>query len=337
MSSRTGSVAIPAAYAPEPIILPDLPVVDAHFHLWNLMGFDYFAPDFLQDVEAGHKVEASVYVECDMGYSDHPDPDFRPVGEVFHVLRQIELARDAEHRLAAGIIGSANLMLAEKVAPVLEAQIEAGKGRVRGIRTRIAWDPDPVAGYGGRTDFPQENIVRTQAFLDGAKRVERLGLILETFGFHTQLADLRRVAVQCPDLTIVLNHLGGPLGVGRYAERQDDVFRDWSAGLRAIAELPNVFIKLSGVGVTRLGLGFGGKGQAASSDAIASAAASRIRTCLDTFGAGRCIFGSNYPVDKVVSSYPVLLNGYKKMLGDLSRDECEAIFSGNARRVYRLS
>ncbi len=336
MSSRTGSAAIPAAYDPEPIILPDLPVVDAHFHLWNLMGFDYFAPDFLRDAKAGHKVEASVYVECDMGYSDHPDPDFRPVGEVFHVLRQIELAQGSGHDLAAGIIGSANLMLGEKVAPVLEAQIDAGQGCVRGIRARIAWDADPVAGYGGRTDFPQENIVQTQAFLDGAKQVEKLGLILETFGFHTQLADLRRVAAQCPDLTIVLNHLGGPLGVGRYAEKPDEVFRDWSAGLRAIAELPNVFIKLSGVGVTRLGLGFG-KGQAASSDAIASAAASRIRTCLDAFGTGRCIFGSNYPVDQVVSSYPVLLNGYKKMLGDLSRHECAAIFSGNARRIYGLS
>ncbi|RJG03271.1 amidohydrolase family protein [Noviherbaspirillum sedimenti] len=331
-TTSADSVAVEA----EQIVRPDLPVVDAHFHVWNMTGFDYFAPEYLRDVSAGHKVEASIYVECDMGYSDNANAHYRPVGETEYVMRQLKLARGATHDFASGIVGSANLLLGEAVRPILESHLQAGKERFRGIRARIAWDSDPVAGYGKRAGFPSENIVTQAAFLEGTQWLQDLGLILETWGFHTQLRDLCRGAAHCPELNIVLNHLGGPLGVGRYASMRDEVFKEWSAGLRAIAEHPNVHIKLSGVGVTRLGFGLGVDGRNATSDDIVAASSRYVKICVETFGPERCIFGSNYPVDKVVGSYPILLNAYKKMLSDLSDRDQRAVFSDNARRIYRI-
>jgi L-fuconolactonase len=320
----------------EPIVRPEVPVVDSHMHLWNLSGFEYFAPEYLQDIGTGHNVEASVYIECGMRYSHCPDPNYRTVGETDYVLQQIKSGQAAAHQLAAGIIGSANLLMGEAVRPVLEAHIRAGRGRFRGIRARVTWDPDPLAGYHGRADFPQENIIPYQTFLEGARCVEDLGLVLETWGFHPQLQELRGVAAQCPSLKIVLNHLGGPLGIGRYAGKRDEVFRNWSAGIHGIAELPNVHIKLSGVGVTRLGLTLASGSKVTSSDDIVGAASPYIMTCIEAFGPDRCIFGSNYPVDKVVAPYGILLNAYKKMLLELTDDEYKAVFSCNARRLYNL-
>lgn len=319
----------------EHIIDPDLPVVDTHFHLWNAMGSDYFATQFLDDVHTGHKVEESVYVECDMAYDHDASADMRPVGETRFVLDQAETVVSNRHKLAAGVISSANLLLGDRIKPVLEAHIEAGKGRFRGVRARTAFDEDPVAGYPGRTDFPQQDIIANPAFRDGLASMDALGLVLDVWGFHPQLPRLHETLLNFPNLVVVLNHLGGPLGVGRYADDRDAAFRDWAQGMRTIARLPNVHVKLSGVGVTRLGLGF--KGGNASSRDIVALASRHVWECVDIFGPERCIFGSNYPVDQVVAPYRVLINGYKSILAHLSPQERSAIFSGNARRVYGLT
>lgn len=318
----------------EPTVLPDLPIVDAHIHLWHRD--NYFARDFLADVGSGHHVAASVYAECGMAYADDPREAFRPVGETRYVLDQVRIAEGSGHGLAAGILCAADLELGQGVKPVLAAHAEAAQGRLRGVRYRVAWDADPVAGY-GEPGYPSENLLDSEAFLAGARVVGEMGLVLDLWGFHTQLGGIAAFAEKLPDLTIVVDHVGGPLGVGRYAGRRAEVFQDWLVGVRRLAALPNVHIKLSGLAISRLGFGFQESGPAASSDVLAALWRPYVHACAEIFGPDRSIFASNYPVDRVAAPYHMLLNAYKKMLGDFSRDELTAIFAGNARRIYALT
>lgn len=164
--------------AREEILLPELPIIDAHIHLWHRD--NYFAPDYLKDVNSGHNVVASVYAECSMAYSEDPREEFRPVGEIAHVLEQIRLAEGYGHQLAAGILGAADLTLGERVRPVLEAHVEAAKGRFRGVRYRVAWDPDPVAGY-GEAGYPSVSVLEMTEFLEGARVLADMGLVLDVW------------------------------------------------------------------------------------------------------------------------------------------------------------
>lgn len=317
----------------EQIVDPTLPVIDSHIHLWHRD--DYFAPDMLADVDAGHNVVSTVYVECSMAYSDDPREAFRPVGENRFVLEQVALAAGHPHRLAEGILAAADLTLGDAVEPVLAAHVEAAQGRLRGLRYRVAWDPDPVAGY-GEEGYPSDNVLTAESFAAGARCAARMGLSLDLWGFHTQLKDIAAFAARLPELQIVVDHVGGPLGVGPYAGRRDEVFAVWRQGIDALAAVPNVCIKLSGLAISRLGFGFQDNGQAESSDELVRLWQPYVRYCAEAFGAARSIFGSNYPVDRAAAPYPVLLNAYKKMLADFSDDERRMIFADNARRIYRL-
>ncbi len=321
----------------EPVLFPDLPIIDSHIHLWNCAGYDYFVADFLADVATGHNVEASVYVECGMAFSDDPRPGFAAVGETEYVHSQIaEGARiNPKHRLAAGVLGCIDLMLGDAVAPVIEAHAAAGKGLFKGVRSRIAWDSDPVAGYGDNGYYPRGDIVNDPLYLAGAKHVLESGHVLELWGLHPQMEAIRTFAAKIPDHSIVINHVGGPLGVGAYAADRKAVFRDWSAAMHRLAELPNVQIKIGGLGITRMGFDFPG-GQATSSDQVAAAWSPYVETCIEAFGPSRAIFGSNYPVDRRSAPYPMLLNAYKKMLSGLSAAERAAVFAENARAYYKL-
>ncbi|RJG03265.1 amidohydrolase family protein [Noviherbaspirillum sedimenti] len=324
-----------AAPMRENIVMPDLPIVDAHIHLWDRIGFDYFAPEFLVDVADGHNVTASIYVECNMRYSDDPRPDFQPIGETEFVLEQAKLAEGSGHDLACGILGAVNLPLGADVEPIIDAQIAAGQGRFRGVRFRVAFDTDPVAGY-NEIGYPSGSVLDNPAFLDAARCLARKGLVLDLWAFHTQLDDVLRFAEKVPELTIVLDHVGGPLGVGRYASMRKEVFGHWSRGIGSLATAPNVNVKLSGLGISRLGFNFAGGGQAQSSDELVAAWKPYVRTCVEAFGPERSIFGSNFPVDRAAASYRTLLNGFKKMLADIGDVELRAVFAENARRVYRL-
>ena len=245
------------------------------------------------------------------------------------------LAEGSDHDLAAGIVGGGDLMLGEGLRPVLEAHIAAGKGRFRGIRGFVAWHPDPAVGYPAIARYAQTNVMREDSFLAGARCIADVGLVLDIWAFHTQLNDIAAFAAKCPELPILINHCGGPLGIGPYEGHREEVFADWSAGLRKVAALPNVHIKLSGLGMARMGFRFEG-GQAKTSDELVAAWNPYVRTCLDAFGPARSIFASNFPVDREVASYRLLINAYKKMLSDLQDDELKAIFGGNARRFYKL-
>jgi L-fuconolactonase len=319
--------------APEEILFPNLAIVDPHVHLWDKSGFAYFARELLADVNDGHKVEKTIYVECHMGYNDDPREAFRPVGETKYVLEQIRKAPKTDHDLAAGILGCANLMLGADVRPVLEAHRAVGGKRFRGLRAHVAFHTHPEVGYPDLSRYPKTDIMRTNEFLAGVRCLHDLQLTLDIFALHTQIDDIIGLARKVPEMPILINHCGGPIGVGPYAIQSEQTFVEWSAALRRAAETPNLHIKLGGLGMARLGF----KGApATTSDELVAKWKPHVRVCVDAFGPGRSIFASNFPVDKVAGSYRIVLNAYKKMLSDLAESDLEAIFAGNARRFYGL-
>ncbi|GGB27212.1 amidohydrolase family protein [Allosediminivita pacifica] len=317
---------------PEEIVLPDLEIIDAHIHLWDRTGFDYFAPQFLADVADGHRVRSSIYVECNMGYDDGLPEAEQPAAEARYVMDQIALAGDSPHRLAEGILGAGNLLLGRELEPILASQDEASQGRFRGVRYRVAFDEDPEAGY-HEPGYFNEDVMHRPELQQATALLGEMDLVLDLWAFHTQLDAVKAFAAKVPDTQIVLDHVGGPLGVGRYATMRQEVFRHWARGIYSLAEAENVSVKISGLGISRMGWQFGGT---ATSDMLVEAWKPYVRTCIDAFGPERAIFGSNFPVDRQAASYRVLLNAFKKMLIDLSPDELSRIFVENARRTYKL-
>ncbi len=321
----------------EDAIEPELPIVDAHHHLWDHPGNRYFLADLLADL-AGHRVVATVAVECGSMYRLDATPALRPVGETEFVNGIAAMSASGgygECRVAAAIIGSADLLLGDAVKPVLEAHLTAGGGRFRGIRYNSVWHPDPSAR--GSLANPPPFVLSDPMFRAGIAALLPLGLSFDAWMYHTQLGELVDLARAFPDTTIILNHSGGAIGIGPYAGRRDAVFAEWSASMREVAACPNVLLKLGGLGMRLFGFSFAEKPQPPTSRELAQAWAPYVTACIEMFGAQRCMFESNFPVDKGTCSYGVLWNAFKQITAGATADERTALFSGTATKAYRLT
>lgn len=332
----TGTNSLPNSTT-EPPFNPDLVVVDSHIHLWNVAGYDYFAPDYLADIRSsGHRVESSVYVECDMTYATSGPPLLRPAAETAYAVSQGALSLGSDHQLAGAILGSADLRLGLDVRPLLEAHVKAGKGRFRGIRYRAAWDPEPAVQYRDHS-YPDCNVLREPKLLDGVRCLADMGLTLGMWALHPQLDDVAELAAKVPHLRIAMNHMGGPIGIGSYAARRDDVFKDWSAAIYRLAEVPNVMMQICGAGISRQGYDPAEGKQVHSSDIIVADWQRYVDVILDAFGPMRSIFGSNFPVDRRIATYGIYLNAFKKMIAHLPEADQRRIFSENAKRFFQIT
>ncbi|BBD98397.1 amidohydrolase [Sphingobium amiense] len=321
----------------EEAIDPARPIVDPHHHLWDRPGEPYLADAAIADMTSGHNIVASVYVECHSMYRPDGPEAMRPVGEVEFAARVATLAQqdgDGSPALCAGIVGHADLMLGDDVRAVLEAEIAAGGGHFRGIRHSTAHDADPVVGsiYPVR---PQELMAET-AFRRGFAHLAHLGLSFDSWLFHPQMDELLDLARAFPETTIVLNHCGGPIGVGRYADDRAAVFRDWKAAIGRIAAAPNVHMKLGGLAIRLLGRLYEKRPVPPSSEELASAWRPYMDSCIDMLGPDRCMFESNFPPDKGQCSYRTLFNAFKRIAASYGEAEKTALFSATAGRVYRL-
>jgi L-fuconolactonase len=319
--------------APEPAeaaIEPGLPIIDCHHHLWDVSPFDgtrYLADELLRDVSAGHNIRATVYIEAHSRYRpDGPEP-LRAVGETEFANQVAE--RHADRRLCAGIVAHADLLQGAAVEPVLAAHREAAPARLRGIRDRIA-------SRAVRGDFEDRKQILQPAFRDALRLLARHGLSFEAFAYHPYLGDVAQTARACPDTLFVLNHLGGPLRLGPYEGRTNEIFAAWKQGIAAVAQLPNVVIKLGGVGMETAGFGWEKRQRLPGSDELARVTRPWYLHAIDCFGPGRCLFESNFPPDRLSSSYVTLWNAHKKLSAGFSGPERAAMFHDNARRVYRL-
>ena len=322
----------------EPILEPELPIIDTHHHLWERNGHRYLLHEFLDDVRTGHNLVASVFMECHAMYRAGGPEAMRPVGETEFVAGIAAMSDSGIYgptRVAAGIVGFADLTLGDRVEPVLEALIRAGGGRFRGVRHSAAWDASDVIGNSQTATGPR--LYREGSFRSGLARLTRLGLSLDAWVFHPQLGDIVDLARACPDARIVVGHVGGPLGYGPYAGKRDEVYASWKAGVTELARCPNVVMKLGGMMMRLAAYDYGSEPAPPSSSALAALWRPYIGPCLDLFGADRCMYESNFPVDKMGIGWAALWNALKRTAAGASAEEKCALFAGTARRVYRLS
>jgi predicted TIM-barrel fold metal-dependent hydrolase len=321
----------------EAIIEPDLPICDPHHHLWDFPGSVYLLPELLADLGGGHRVESTVFVECGAFYrAAGPDP-LKYVGETEFVNGVAAMAASGRYGpilACEGIVGRADLLGGAAVAEVLEAHVRAGGGRFKGIRHAGAWDPSPDIRRSHTA--PPPGLYGDAAFRAGFAELGRLGLSFEAWQYHPQLGEVAALADAFPDTAILLNHVGGPLGVGPYAGRRAEVFDAWKAGVTELARRPNVWVKLGGLGMPICGFGFHHRDPKPGSAELAEAWRPYIETCLEAFGPARGLFESNFPVDRASCDYATLWNALKRIAAGASADEKAALFRDNARRFYRL-
>jgi L-fuconolactonase len=317
----------------EDVLFPDLPIVDPHHHLWDHPGYRYLLDEFTTDATTAHRVVATVFAECLSSYRTGGPDALRPVGETEFVAG---VAADGASPVEVGarISGFADLRLGAAVEEVLRAHVEAGAGRFAGIRFATSWDADPEIENSHTGSAP--HLLADPEVRRGMTVLRDLGLVLDTWVFFPQLADVAEAADAVPDLSVVLDHCGGPLGYGRYSGRSEDDFETWRKGVHAVAERPNVTCKIGGLVARLAAFDYRTADRPATSAELATLWRPWIETCIDAFGPDRCMFESNYPVDKVGVPYATLWNTFKRVTSSMTDGERADLFAGTARRVYGL-
>ncbi|MEM9037284.1 MAG: amidohydrolase family protein [Actinomycetota bacterium] len=319
----------------EPAIDPDRPIVDAHHHLWDRNGSTYLAPELRADLTGSHNVVRSVFVECASEYDEQRPEHLSPVGETEFVRRQATETEHAGGPTIGAIVGHADMMLGDAVEEVLAAHVEAGGGLFRGVRHATSWDPSDQIRPGHSRPFA--GMMRTPGFQAGVRALAGMGLSFDTWLFHTQLDDLAALADAVPEATIVLDHLGGPLGIGPYAGDREAVRAGWRPAVARVAERENVVVKVGGIGMEwYYGMGWADRAAPPGSEEVAAHWSDDVRFCIDTFGPDRSLAESNFPVDRATLPYPVLWNALQIMTSRYSAGEQDRIFAGTATEVYRL-
>ena len=326
----------------EETLEPEIPICDPHHHFWDyrterIPYQRYLLHELADDINSGHNVTSTVFVEARSMYRSAGPEEMRPVGEVEFVQGLAAASASGLYgpgRAAASIVGHANLNLGDGVKPVLEALQAASPNRFRGIRHSVTWDPHPEVENTAAHRTPQQ--MASDNFRAGARVLAAMGLSLEGWMYFPQLPELADFAKAVPDLTIILNHIGGLLRVGPYANNDDEVMDTWRNGIAAAASAPNVVIKLGGIGMPRTGFDWHLRDTPADSEELARSMAPLMHYCIEQFGPDRCMFESNFPVDKVSYSYNVMYNAFKRLSAGYSSAERAAMFHDTAVRVYRV-
>jgi L-fuconolactonase len=344
--------------SPEPILEPELPIIDPHHHLWDWPEalfatrpkpphpFDqvifparrYLLHEFLADLYSGHNVRGTVFVQCTaMHRADGPE-QLKPVGETEFVNGIAAMCASGlygEVRACAGIVGHADLNLGAAVNEVLEAHLAAGGGRFRGIRHSASYDPDPaVLGPLARLG---PGLFTTSQFRQGYAQLKRHGLSFDAWLLEPQLPELIALVRSNPDTPVVLDHLGTPLGIASYAGRRGERFAIWRKHIQELASLPQVSVKLGGLAMPFCNFPSFFQKPAASAAQLALEWRPYVDACIEAFGVDRCMFESNFPVDSGACNYPTLWNAFKVLAKNYSAAEKHALFFGTAQRVYRLN
>jgi predicted TIM-barrel fold metal-dependent hydrolase len=321
----------------ESILEPDLPICDPHHHLWDHPTSRYLLDELLADTGSGHRVVSTVFVECASMYRARGREAMQPVGEtefVNGIAAMSASGRYGETRVAAGIVSFADFTLGAAVGDVLDAHIAASP-RFRGIRHAAGWDAsDDVRN--SHTNPPQGLLLRRD-FRAGFAELEKRRLSFDAWLYHPQIPELTDLARAFPGVTIILDHFGGPLGIGPYEGKRAEIFARWKDDVRALAACPNVVAKLGGLVMPVNGFGFHRNPRPPTSDELVAATRDYYRHAIDCFGPSRCMFESNFPVDKQSCSYAVLWNSFKKIAAGASAAEKAALFHDTAARVYRVA
>jgi predicted TIM-barrel fold metal-dependent hydrolase len=325
----------------EPVLEPELAICDPHHHLWDAPTKHpqprYLLDEIVADVSGGHNIVSTVFIECGAMFRADGPEHFRCVGETEFVNGIAAMSASGDYgtaRIAAAIVGTCDLRIGDAAGDVLDAQIAAGNGRFRGIRRGAFWHASPeIPNH--RTE-PPEGLLLRDDFRRGFRHLAPRKLSFEVWCSHPQIPDAVSLARAFPDTTIVLDHFGGPVGIGPYAGKADEVFADWKGKIDAIAACPNVCVKLGGLNMEVNGYHWHERPKPPTSQELADATRRYFDYAIEKFGPSRAMFESNFPVDKLSCSYTVVWNSFKILAKGFSADEKAALFRGTAERVYRI-
>jgi predicted TIM-barrel fold metal-dependent hydrolase len=335
------------ALVEEEALEPDLAICDAHHHLWGKREHRsaprYMLEDFLADIDkspkdGGHNIVSTVFVDSNAMYRARGSRPMKPVGEVEFANGVAAMSRSGLYgktRVAAAIVGHADMRLGAKVGPVLDAMIDAAPDRFKGIRHCTTFDADDALPK--HRDAPVPGLLLDENFRAGIAELSSRGLIFEAWLWHPQLPELTDLARAFPELTIIVNHCGGPLGIGAYKGRRDEVTMLWRKSLSELAKCENVFVKLGGVNMVINGHDWHRREKPPTSDELVAAAGQYIEFSIEAFGADRGMFESNYPAERITCGYGVVWNFFKKVTQYFSADEKAKLYHDTAARIYGLT
>jgi predicted TIM-barrel fold metal-dependent hydrolase len=320
----------------EDVIEADLPIIDAHHHLWAEPSSHYLLDEFAADLAGGHRILATVAVQAHHGYRTTGAAHLAPVGETEKIAAMAEAAeaRGFPSKIAAAIVAHADLTLSDRLDEVLDAHDLAAKGRLRGIRHSVSHDPNFPDGIVIRP--APEGLLANRQYRAGLARLAARGLRYDAMLYHAQLPELTAMAQAMPDLAIVLDHIGCILGIGPYRGYETETFDQWRSAMADLAACPNVTVKIGGFGMIIGGASWHDRDMPPAAAELAHAWRPYVETCIEVFGAARCMFESNFPVDKAMYSYRTLWNAFKLLTAGASRQERAALFSGTAAKVYSI-
>ncbi len=323
----------------EAALEPDLPIIDPHHHFWDMPHRGhYLLPELLADISGGHNIVSTVFLECRAMYRKDGPREKAALGEVEFVTGIAAMSASGGYgpcRVAEGIIGGGDLTVGARVRELLEAEIKAAGGRLRGLRHGVAWDThEAVYKYASR-NVPLHQVMDPK-FREGLAQLAPLGLSFESWQYHPQLPDAIDMMRAFPETTFILNHVGGILGVGPYNNRRAEILAEWRKNIVEMAKLSNVYCKLGGLGMVSVGYDFHEHDAPPGSEDLAAAWRPYIEHCIEAFGVDRCMFESNFPPDKQSCGYTELWNAFKRITAKASAAEKKALYSGTAAKVYRL-
>ncbi|HLI78788.1 MAG TPA: amidohydrolase family protein [Candidatus Binataceae bacterium] len=320
----------------EEIIEPQLPIVDPHHHMWSRAGSVYLFPELMADLSSGHNIRATVFEECGSMYRADGPAELRSIGETEFVTGVSAMSASGgfgPSRACAAMVGNVNLLLGARVERILATHVSVSGGRFRAIRFSTAWDADERV----HKTVPRPKLLAEPNFREGYRYLAKFGLTFDAWVYHPQLSEVADLASSFPQTPIVLNHFGSPILGGPNAGRTDEVFAEWRAGMTALASHPNVFVKLGALPVRRPKTVGQSAAAPLTSEEIAGAWRPYFEVCVEKFGAGRCMFESNFPVQKRFCSYAVFWNACKHLARGASAAEKSELFAGTAARAYRLA
>ena len=322
-------------------ILPKIPIIDPHHHLWDVGFGRYYIEELLEDINSsGHNIVSTVYIMSSSNtkiYSKDGLEEFKPLTEIEFATsegKRADLIPNNRVKVNASIVGSVDLTYGNKLQPVLEKAVNISEGRLKGIRMLLASHTDPRISSGAvKSDL---GLMLHPNFIDGAKCVQDANLSLDFWIYHTQLNEMEKIARALPDLTIILNHIGGPIHIGEYEGKQAATHREWRSAMMRLSRIPNINVKLGGLGMAVNGAKFHNSKFPPNSVQLSDVWKPWIYETIDMFGFDRCMFESNFPVDKGSCSYGALWNAFKIIAKDMSDDEINKLFSKNAAKIYKI-
>ena len=322
-------------------ISPNIPIIDPHHHLWDVGFGRYYIEELLEDINSsGHNILSTVYIMSSSNtkiYSKDGLEEFKPLTEIEFATsegKRADLIPNNKVKVNASIVGSVDLTYGNKLQPVLEKAVNISEGRLKGIRMLLASHIDPRISSGAvKSDL---GLMLHPNFIDGAKCIQNANLSLDFWIYHTQLNEMEKIARALPDLTIILNHIGGPIHLGEYEGKQAATHREWRSAMMRLSRIPNINVKLGGLGMAVNGAKFHNNKFPPNSVQLSDVWKPWIYETIDMFGFDRCMFESNFPVDKGSCSYGALWNAFKILAKDMSDDEINKLFSKNAAKIYKI-